>query len=85
MKLFQLAFKHLMIIVLISHVLRVILYSISGVKYDFVDRFPIGHVYNKVKDKQTLLNLINYTSLGSFISSYPGTKYIGGIQFFPFL
>ena len=31
-------------------------------------RFSIGQVYNKVKDKQTLLNFINFTSLGSFIS-----------------
>ena len=53
-----------MLIVMISLDVRVILNSISGVKYNFVVRSPIGHVYNKVKDKQILLNLINYTSLG---------------------
>ena len=58
-----------MIIVLIARDLRVILNSISGVKYNIVVRFPIGHVYNKVKDKHILLNFINsYISLGSFIS-----------------
>ena len=51
MYLFLLAIKHLMIIDLIAHDLRVILNSISGVKYNIVVRFPIGHVYDKVKDK----------------------------------
>ena len=69
MYLFLLAFKQVMIIVLIARDLRVILNSISGVKYNIVVRFPIGHVYNKVKDKHILLNFINsYISLGSFIS-----------------
>ena len=47
-----------MIIVLISLDLRVILNKISGVKCNFVVRFPLGHVYNKVKDKHILLNSI---------------------------
>ena len=54
-----------MIVVLISLDLRVILIKLSGVKYHFVVRFLIGHVYDKVKDKQILLNSLNYTSLGS--------------------
>ena len=51
MQFYMLPFKHLMIIVLISLDLRVILNSISGVKCHFIARFPIGHVYNKVKEK----------------------------------
>ena len=57
----MLAFKHLMIIVVISLDRNVILNNISGVKV----RFPICHVYNKVKYKQRLLNSLNYTSLGN--------------------
>ena len=30
---------------------------------------PIGHEYNKVKDKQIMLNSLNYTSLGSLFHS----------------
>ena len=47
--------------------LIVVLNSVSGLKYPFV-RYFIGQVYNKIKDKQILLNFINFTSLGSFIS-----------------
>ena len=65
MEFFLLAFKHLLIIVLISFELRVILNKIFGVKYHFLVRFPEGHVYNKVKDKQILLNSLNCTSPGS--------------------
>ena len=43
-------FKDLMII--ISPKLKATLNNISDVIYHFVGRFPIGHVYNKVKDKQ---------------------------------
>ena len=57
--------KHFMIVVLISLDLRVIHIKISGVIYHFVVRFPIGHVYDEVKDKHILLNSLNYTSLGS--------------------
>ena len=38
---------------------------IMFMKYHFVVRFTIGHVYDKVKDKQILLNYLRYTSLGS--------------------
>ena len=50
-----------MVIVLVSFDLRVIR-NIFGVKYHFAVRFPICHVYNKLKDKQILL----YSSLGMF-------------------
>ena len=49
-------FKHLMIVVLIPLHLRVILTNVSGVKNHFDVQFPIGHVYDKVKDKHILLN-----------------------------
>ena len=65
MEFFLLAFKHPLIIVLISFELRVILNKIFGVKYHFLVGFPEGHVYNKFKDRQILLNSLNYTSLGS--------------------
>ena len=48
MHFFLLVFQHLVAFVLISADLRAILNSISGVKYHFVVRFLIGHVYNKV-------------------------------------
>ena len=38
---------------------------IMFMKYHFVVRFTIGYVYDKVKDKQIVLNYLNYTSLGS--------------------
>ena len=57
-----------MITVLISLDLRVILNSMSGVKYHFVARFVIGKVYNKVKDNLILLKSTKLTSLGSFVS-----------------
>ena len=63
MEFFLLAFKHILIIVLILFELRVILNKIFGAKYHFLVSFPEGHVYNKVK--QILLNSLNYTSLGS--------------------
>ena len=52
-------------IVLILSDLKAILDNISGVKYHFVVCFLIGHVYNKVKYKQILLNALKYTSLDS--------------------
>ena len=54
-----------MIIVLISLDSRVVLNNIFGVNYNFVVRFPIGHVYNEVEGKQLLLNSLSFTSLGS--------------------
>ena len=42
--------------------------SVSGVKYQFLLDFSIGRVYNKFKYKQILLNCINFTTPGSFIS-----------------
>ena len=60
MQFFLLAFKHLMIIVVIPLDLGVIHNNISGVKYHFVVIFLICHVYNKVKDKQILLNSLNH-------------------------
>ena len=42
MQFFLLALKHIVIIVLISLDVREILNNISGVKYHFVVRFPIG-------------------------------------------
>ena len=56
-----------MIIVLYITDLRVMLNNISGVKHHFVVRFQICNVYNKVEDKQILLNILNYTSLESFL------------------
>ena len=47
--------------------LIVVLNSVSGVKYHFCS-ILIGHVYNIVKDRQILLNIINFRSLGNFIS-----------------
>ena len=47
MDFFLLAFTHLKIIVLISCDLRVILNNFSAVKYNFVVRFSIGHIYKK--------------------------------------
>ena len=47
--------------------LIVVTHGVFGVKYHFCSFFSIGHVYNKVKDTQILLNVINFTSLGSFI------------------
>ena len=41
--------------------LRVILNTIPGVKYNFVVQFSICNVYNKVGDKQILLNILNNT------------------------
>ena len=59
-----------MIIVSISPDLIATLNSISDVKYHFIDRFPMGHVYNKVKDKQTLFDrfrlVINNHTVMSF-------------------
>ena len=55
MHFFLLAFRHLLIIVVISLHIRVTLNSISGVKYYFDVRFPIGHVYNKVKENKYCL------------------------------
>ena len=51
MQYFLLVFKHIMIIVLISLDLRALL-NIFGVNYPFAVRFPIGHLNNKVKDKE---------------------------------
>ena len=62
----MLAFKHLMIIILISLDLRAILNNISAIKYYFVFGFPIGHDDKKVKDKQILLNSLKCTSLESY-------------------
>ena len=45
--------------------LRVILNNISEIKYHFVVRISICNVYNKVEDKQIVLNSLNYTSLES--------------------
>ena len=67
MRFFLQAFKHLMIIILISLDFRVILRSISGVKYHFDVRFSIDYVFNKVNDKQLLLGSLNYTSLSNFL------------------
>ena len=58
---------------------RVMLYNTSGVKYPFVVRFSICHVYNKDEDKQIMLNiLIIYTSLESFFHLKRGLGGGGG-------
>ena len=49
---FPLAYKHLIIIALISPGVREILNNISGVKCHFVVLLPIGYIYNKVKQIQ---------------------------------
>ena len=46
--------------------------NISGVKHHFVVRFQICNVYNKVDNKQILLNILNYTSLESFLHKKKG-------------
>ena len=66
MYLFLSAFRHHLIIVVISLHIRVILNNISGVNYHVGIQFPICHVYSQVIRKQILLNSLNYTSLGSF-------------------
>ena len=52
MQFFPLAYKHLIIIDLISPGVRKILNNISCVKCHFVVLIPIGYVYNKVKQIQ---------------------------------
>ena len=37
--------------------------TLLAVKYICVVRFPISHIYNKVKDRQILLHSLTYTSL----------------------
>ena len=55
--------------------IRLILNTISGVKYHFVVRFSICHVYNKVEDEQILLNILNYTSMESLFHLKKGTVF----------
>ena len=57
MQLFLLAFRNLLIIIVISLYIRVILNNISGVKYHFDVQFPKGHVYNRVKENKYCLIL----------------------------
>ena len=49
-----------------------IFYNISKVKYQFVARFSICNVLNKVEDKQIMINNLNHTSLESLFHEKGG-------------